>query len=433
MNKLLALALLITGMCGAQVINCPSGFSASGTCGVGNAGSSQAIRYSGAFATFSSPNINLNPSGDVHAGGAAWYAGASPSATTGPGTGTVNVQAFTTTFTFTPNGQNVSFVIQNSNNQGNPTPYYFAGGAGCEGGFFQAFSSPGPGSSNYMFSIELDQYGDNTGSSGTFLYSTAQLYQPQISPCNPNDSGPSYVPATKFSTSPVPMNNPSTTRGSPSTDTFSATIIYDGSTVTLNLFDLTASGTCSPTTSGSCYSQTWSNVSIPGMVGATTGTVGFGSGIGLAAVTDMLIKSWTYTVNTATAYPGTSPFASGGTSAANPTYSPVAGSYSGSQSVAISCSTGSSNICYSLGAANLALPPTVNNTGNCASGTVYTAPVTVASTQTLYAMCGVNILSGGVLTASGLTQGAFTITGGAAINPTAISGKVLMSGKATSN
>ena len=67
----------------------------------------------------------------------------------------VNVQSFTSTFTFVPNGQNVAFVLQNSNNNPTFNGSAFSAGAGCESGFFQAFGQPFP---NNIFALEFDSW-----------------------------------------------------------------------------------------------------------------------------------------------------------------------------------------------------------------------------------------------------------------------------------
>src|ERR1019366_4792769 len=67
--------------------------------------------------------------------------------------------------------------------------------------------------------------------------------------------------------------------------------------------------------------------------------------------------------------------------AAKPTFSPAGGTYSSTQTVAISTSLGSV-ICYSTTGS-----PATNGTG-CTSGTQYTSPVTVSSSETLYAVAG---------------------------------------------
>lgn len=73
----------------------------------------------------------------------------------------------------------------------------------------------------------------------------------------------------------------------------------------------------------------------------------------------------------------------GGTPTASiPTFSPGAGSYSTSQSVSISTTSGTV-ICYNTTGA-----PATNGTAGCTTGTLYSGPVTVSSTQTLYAVAG---------------------------------------------
>lgn len=75
----------------------------------------------------------------------------------------------------------------------------------------------------------------------------------------------------------------------------------------------------------------------------------------------------------------------GGTpTAGTPTASPVAGSYSGTQNVTFSVTGGAPVIC-------VAVSPTVpatNGTSGCTSGTLYTSPVPVSTSQTLKAIAG---------------------------------------------
>lgn len=75
----------------------------------------------------------------------------------------------------------------------------------------------------------------------------------------------------------------------------------------------------------------------------------------------------------------------GGTpTAATPTFSPVAGTYTGSQSVTISTTSSGAIECYNFTGA-----PATNGVTSCAVGsTLYSAPVTVSSTSTLYAVAG---------------------------------------------
>jgi hypothetical protein len=169
MKKTIALAFLLIGLpLVGQVINCPSGFSSSGTCGVSNPGAGGQnfqIVAGGGVGVLAAPNVTLIGTGQVHQPAGLIYQTA------------VNAQAFTATFTFVPNGQNIAFVLQNNNNanaSGTTDPKAFSSGAGCEGGFFQAFGTS-PTSANNIFALELDGYSYLTASPGTFTYSSAQI------------------------------------------------------------------------------------------------------------------------------------------------------------------------------------------------------------------------------------------------------------------
>lgn len=75
---------------------------------------------------------------------------------------------------------------------------------------------------------------------------------------------------------------------------------------------------------------------------------------------------------------------SGGTpTASTPTFSPGAGTYAGSQTVTISTTSSGAVICYNTTGA-----PQTNGSTGCTTGTLYTGPVTVASSETLYAVAG---------------------------------------------
>ena len=66
-----------------------------------------------------------------------------------------------------------------------------------------------------------------------------------------------------------------------------------------------------------------------------------------------------------------------------PTFNPVAGTYTSTQSVALSCPAGAAG-CYRADATN----PTAPTPGTCGAGsTTYSAPVSVASSQTVRALC----------------------------------------------
>jgi hypothetical protein len=291
-------------------------------------------------------------------------------------------------------------------------PKAFSSGAGCEGGFFQAFGTS-PTSANNIFALELDGYSYLTASPGTFTYSSAQIYQTNQSPCDPDDSSPVYYPTNKISTSPVPLDSPATTQGTTNGDTYSATVTYDGATLTLALFDVTAGGSCP---GASCFTNSWSNVSIPSLVNGTTAYAGFTAATGVSSTAPLTVKSLVYTVNSPTgtlgftSYNAGSTYNNGTASAASPVYSVAPGSYSGTQTVSLSTSTSGGYICYSLAASQPSILPQTDNMGGCQSGTLYSSPVSVASTSTLFAMASTNLTK----PPSTLVAGAYTITTGGA-------------------
>jgi hypothetical protein len=343
-------ALGLLGSAGAQnVFNCSS-FTSTGTCGVGG---SQNFRLApgGGPGTLSGSQWDLIPADTTHAGSGLNYFTQ------------VNVQSFTANFTFVPNGSNVAFVLQNTNN----TPGYdgnvFVAGAGCEAGFYQAFGSfPPP---NNIFALELDSYSPLT-ENGSFTYSSAQIYQAGQSPCLPNENAPNYYPTNKISTSPVALDSPANAQGTTTEHTYSATVIYNGTNLTLNMYDVTAGGACP---GANCFTYTW-NVNITSWVGGNTAYVGVTGAVNATSSYPLYLNSFSYTVGSTT-------------QAASPTFSPAGGTYSGSQSVTLSTASSGAVICY-----NTTGSPATNGSTGCASGTLYAGPVTVSSSETLYAVDG---------------------------------------------
>jgi hypothetical protein len=280
-----------------EVFNC-SGFAASGgttgNCGtslIGSGGQDFAIvgTQGGSTPTFSGTSMNILPTGADHAAISLNYQTL------------VNIQKFQSTFTFVPNGQNIVFMVQNSNNN-SANGQNFSAGAGCEADFFQGFSQPSP--PNNIMAIELDSYSPLTGP-GSFSYSSVQWYTPGVyasnapsppgqSPCNPNLGGTNftYASVTKISTSPVPLNSPAGTQNTTTGDTYFATVTYDGNNLSISMYDVTAGGACPGAT---CFSTTWSGVSIPSIVGSSnTAWVGLGGATGLASSYPLYVKSFTY-------------------------------------------------------------------------------------------------------------------------------------------
>lgn len=437
MKRLFALLLLSCVPMLAQVPICPAGFAASsssGICGTTFNGGGQPFNVVG-----NDPGIGLSGNSVILQSSGVSHRPAAMTWQT-----KVNVQAFTWTTTFVPNNDNVSMALTNNSSycgsfaggpagNCNPPPNFFAG-AGCEGNFFQAFPSPNttayPSWPNNTMAVELDNWSFNN-SSETFGGSTAQLYGPSQSPCNPNDSGPYYWLTNKILTSPVQLNTPATTQGSPSSDTFSATLTYAGGNLTLTLFDVTAGGSCP---GASCFTQTWSGVNIPSEVNGNTAYLTILGATGIASTTPLLIKSTTYTVTTPPSTPPVSTYTSASSSGspfvATPTLSPVAGSYSGTQTVTPSSSTSGAYFCYILSATTPTLFPQTDNAGACTVGTLYSSPISVSSSQTLYLMGGVilNKSGGGGAATNGMLHSNLVVASyviGGTSSPTNLNGVVV--------
>ena len=143
-----------------------------------------------------------------------------------------------------------------------------------------------------------------------------------------------------------------------STTTAGSTLCYttDGSTPTAD-----GAGTC---THGTTYT-------VPVSVASSLTLKAVGSKSGL---TDSGVGSAAYVIN------GT---------VATPTFSPVAGTYVGAQSVTISSATAGATLCYTVDGST----PTANGAGLCTHGTTYTAPVSVGSSLTLKAIGSKNVYS----------------------------------------
>ena len=108
----LLLVVTLGALCSASaqtVFSCPAGFSSSGSCGVSLVGSGgQPFKLvgttNGSNPGLNGSQVNLVPDGSTHVAISLNYQTL------------VSVQGFTSTFTFVPNGSNVAFVLQNSNN-----------------------------------------------------------------------------------------------------------------------------------------------------------------------------------------------------------------------------------------------------------------------------------------------------------------------------
>ena len=420
MNAIAFIVLVPCTLAGAQVFNCSSGFNntAGNACGTPTSyGYPGGYAFEGNAGPLTSGAMTLVPVGQGHNGNALWYQTA------------VNVQAFTTTFTFVPNGYNLAMVIQNYN-VGFCNKFQCGGGAGGEGGFSQFASYPNIPQNN-VWAIQFDSY--SSVNQGSFTYSTVQQYQSFQAPYMPNagcttscsggspwNNGVPNYPINKISSAPVPLNSPASSQGTTTGDTYSATVTYDGWNLSLAMYDATAGGTCTPTSSATCFYNTWSGVLIPEIVGATTAVIGFTAGVGTTASSPILVNGWKYTVNSPTGTPSytawnaNSTYNDGTTSNASPVYSVAPGTYAGTQSVSISASTSGSYVCYVLSASAPTVFPQPDNNGGCAAGTLYTGAVSISSTATLYAMASSSASSPTTSLGppSTLVAGTYTITGG---------------------
>ena len=409
-----------------SIFNCTAGnWQADGPCGAQEYGSDYAFNQNGGSVTVSGGNISLVPNPGGHVSSDLIYAYNYSTGATTP----VNVQAFTSTFTFVPDGVNVAFVLQNTSNTPGTQGPSFAAGAGCEGGFFQHFTPPSP---NNIFALELDSNSPLTNG-GSFSYSTAQIYQSQQDPClAPGPYGSDYA-TTKLSTSPVPLNSPSGTTNTTTGDTYSATISYDGTNLNLCLYDVTAAtGSCSSGTSGTgtYFQKTWTAINIPSIVGGNTAYVGLSGGSNSNTVGVLWVYNFGYTVNTAPSNPTLSTYTtttnggSAGIEVTNPVFSPAAGSYSGTQSVTISNSTTSSYFCYILSSETPSIYPWPDSLGGCQIGTLYSGAISVSSTQTLYAVAGIDNDLSNSGPPSSQVSGTYTIGGVSSTNSGSLGARV---------
>ncbi len=72
----------------------------------------------------------------------------------------------------------------------------------------------------------------------------------------------------------------------------------------------------------------------------------------------------------------------GSNTVATPTASPVAGTYTGAQTVTLTDATSGAAICYTTDGS----APTATTPGTCSHGTLYASPITVSATGTIQAI-----------------------------------------------
>jgi hypothetical protein len=248
----------------------------------------------------------------------------------------VNIQSFTTNFTFqlaSATADGFTFTIQGAG----PTAI---GGYGGSLGYGPNPTTGTTGGIAKSVAIKFDIYsnsGEGTDSTGMYT----------------NGASPT-VPAVNLTSSGIVLS---------SGDTISAQLVYNGTTLTLNLTDTVTNNT---------FSQAFT-VNIPSIVGANTAYVGFTGGTG-GGTAIQNIKTWTFTSGTTQA------------SAATPTFTPASGtSFATTLSVSIADATPAASIYY-----------TTDGSTPTTASQLYSVPFTISATTTVHA----------IATASGYTQSA---------------------------
>jgi hypothetical protein len=247
----------------AQVINYPTGF----------AGSSGQIWLTGA--QLSGSRIELLDGG-IHTGYNAFYE--TP----------VNIQAFTTNFTFQAscspnpsdcgNGFGFEIIADNSSNPKSPGYTYsgwsgaqFSWSMGCDG------SIGGAGCEAIDEAIvKFDLYGNTAPGQNLTNYYQASTTLGGIYPQGPTD----------INMAPAGINIQSG-------DIFNVTLAYDGSNLNETVIDTDTNAT---------FTHTYTGINLPSVIGANTAFVGFGGGTG-AATMDLDLNAWVYSAGSASPTP----------------------------------------------------------------------------------------------------------------------------------
>jgi Domain of unknown function (DUF1929)/Chitobiase/beta-hexosaminidase C-terminal domain/Bacterial lectin/PKD domain len=230
----------------------------------------------------------------------------------------VNIQSFTNDFNFqltagSPTADGFTWALQGNNTGA-------LGGAGGNLGYMPIAKS---------VAVKFDLYDNNgEGPSSTGLYL--------------NGASPT-TPSSDMAASGIDLH---------SGHVFQVHMTYDGANLAMTITDATTAAS---------FTKTWA-VDIPGAVGGSTAFAGFTGGTGGYTA---LQKILTWTMN------------SGGVTGtvATPTFSPVGGNYTSTQSVTISTTTSGATLYY-----------TTNGNNPTTGSTLYAGPVSVAATTTLKAL-----------------------------------------------
>jgi hypothetical protein len=268
--------------------------------------SATGLQLNGSTIVSSSHFLQITDAGQSEGGSAFW-------------TTPVNVQAFTSNFTFQLSSavaDGFTFTIQNAG----PTAL---GGIGGGLGYGPNPATGTPAGILKSVAIKFDIYsnsGEGNDSTGVFT----------------NGAVPT-TPAVALTSSGILLS---------SGDTISAQLVYNGTTLTLNLTDTVTNNT---------FSQSFT-VNIPSIVGANTAYVGFTGGTG-GSTAIQNIKTWTFTSGTTQV-------------AADPAFNPLPGMYTTTQNVSLSSATTGATIYY-----------TVDGSTPTHSSSVYSAPIVVSGSS----------------------------------------------------
>jgi len=311
---------------------------------------------SGATLIFSYPNGFAGASNDIHTVASSVFSGSGIALTSGVGHQAggawyktqQNISSFTTAFSFqfasglsVPSTAGITFCIQNSNATTNP--FYNQNGLNAVAdanmsGYGAYWNIPGNANGlQNSIAVKFDlnnESGNNTAYPSGGAPSTTALYV---------NGGPSAALVPNNDLNPSKINFYSG-------HVMSATVVYDGSLLTLTLRD---------TVTNAQFRISWP-INIPAAVGSNTAWVGFTGG-SVNAAANATILTWSF---------------SQGNNArlATPTLSPAPGEYSGAQSVSISGPTGAS-IYY-----------TTNGQQPTTSSTQYTGPISVGASEVVQAI-----------------------------------------------
>jgi hypothetical protein len=288
------------------------------------------------FANFASQpaSINLNDAegvvggaiklagNQVHDAGQAWY------------TTKQNIQSFTTDFTFTITsaGYGETFVIQND-------PRGMGAGGDSNGlGYFAYAANPAGTAIGDSIAIAFNATPNGSSGSESYTGATPSMTGLYVDGGLLMDNG--IMPVQDLMPQGINLQ---------SGDLVAAHVVYDGSILSMNLTD--------KVTGKQAYFQ-WP-VNIPAVVGGDSAYIGFSGGT--INPVPLLINSWTWSEGYDTRL-------------AQPTFSPSAGAYTSSQSVAINGPSGAT-IYYTTNGK----PPTT-------ASAVYSGPITVSSNEVVQAI-----------------------------------------------